>query len=454
MQPDMKTAGLIIPEAEDVPTIGRYALGGAAVGGGAAALLKLIQYMRLQRRLSKERERIYNPKDTDENTIVLTLPAKQADAEKEAVIKEEGGEYVLYTHDGSKVLGRHKSQKEALAQEHAIQMSKHANDPSTFALSWLAALAGGAGMYRLVNKIYHDRLLKDIKQQEAAARTQLLDQLTAPKTASEKTAEPTFSYIDAPIGMGLLLTLLGTGATGYITKKILDEHFRQADREKFEVPKATRIVFRTQPATEEAVAQEGAKLASEEDVDTLRAAIVLHMVKASGDMSIFEDAEVKAAMEKTGQTQTGLMGLTGHPTLQGLFSTLLGNVDVRRAVQRAYMQDHPVLKHFQWALKVPGLNNIADRMTYSRLGMQPKTASLGLPTLSGVVNAALGNILTESQDGKPAAEEAVQENKPDPEAVANSIQLSARDPVAQLFLKQKQLEIRKLLRELAAANAA
>lgn len=43
---------------------------------------------------------------------------------KQAVIKHEGKKWTLYTHDGSRVLGRHGSEAEAKAQERAIQYSK------------------------------------------------------------------------------------------------------------------------------------------------------------------------------------------------------------------------------------------------------------------------------------------------------------------------------------------
>jgi len=40
------------------------------------------------------------------------------------IIRQEGKEWVLYSSDGKKVLGRHKSEKEALAQERAILVNK------------------------------------------------------------------------------------------------------------------------------------------------------------------------------------------------------------------------------------------------------------------------------------------------------------------------------------------
>ncbi len=43
---------------------------------------------------------------------------------KQAVIKQEGDEWLLYTKDGKRVLGRHGSKQEAILQEYAIQKSQ------------------------------------------------------------------------------------------------------------------------------------------------------------------------------------------------------------------------------------------------------------------------------------------------------------------------------------------
>ncbi len=41
------------------------------------------------------------------------------------MIKRVGKKWVLYTRDGSKVLGKHDTRREALAQERAIEINKH-----------------------------------------------------------------------------------------------------------------------------------------------------------------------------------------------------------------------------------------------------------------------------------------------------------------------------------------
>lgn len=41
------------------------------------------------------------------------------------MIRKDGDKWVLYTKDGSRVLGRHSSHAKALAQERAIEIAKH-----------------------------------------------------------------------------------------------------------------------------------------------------------------------------------------------------------------------------------------------------------------------------------------------------------------------------------------
>jgi hypothetical protein len=41
------------------------------------------------------------------------------------MIKKEGNKWALYTHDGKRLIAMHASYEEALAQERAIQASKH-----------------------------------------------------------------------------------------------------------------------------------------------------------------------------------------------------------------------------------------------------------------------------------------------------------------------------------------
>lgn len=74
-----------------------------------------------------------------------TQPRKQAGfigAHKEAVVRQEGGKWKLYTRDGKRVLGTHDKPEEAYKQEYAIQKSKEkqADIPANL-VTWIPRVA-------------------------------------------------------------------------------------------------------------------------------------------------------------------------------------------------------------------------------------------------------------------------------------------------------------------------
>lgn len=387
-----KDAGLVLPEKSDIPTILRYGVGGAAVGGGAAAILSLIQKINLDKKLSEERRRFANP-ETDENTIVLRLPAKRAE-------------------------------------------EKQANDPATFAASSLAALGGGVLSYQLIRKLHHKQVLKELAAREEAARTELLDNMLAKQSDEKQAAD--FSGPDSVLGSLLLLGLLGAGGSAYVTKKYLDQQFIEKDRAKYTPPKVNRVIIRTQPA-DEASLDAHEKVGSDEDMDVLRTISVMHMMKAGNDMRAFEDAEVQAALAAANLTKEAALEMGTGTAMGDAVSGLLGQKDIRRSLQRAYMQDHPMLKHFKWALSVPGLSHIADRMTYSKLGLQPKVAFMGNP---GFTNSLLGSIMANEvtdRDNKDSGDKQETPATPaagmTPQEMAEDVSVTAGDPQAAATMK-------------------
>lgn len=386
-----KSAGLIFPEMNDLPTIARFGVGGAAVGTGAAALMQLLQRMKIEKQLDKDERKVRHP-ETDKDTIVIRIPEKQANAEgslsvvelqnlinsllaqheyddrddrqeKSAVIKEEHGKYVLYDHTGSQVLGKHATRQDALKQERAIQAAKHAstekraNDPATFALSWLAALAGGSGAYALMRKLDQKRIVRDLKEREDAAHTALMNEMYS---GDEKQAN-TFGPTDDLLGSGLLLTLLGAGATGYITKKIMDEKFKAEDEKSFKAPKVQRIVVRKVPLEEDT---DDEKVASDEDLDVLRSALVLHMAKQAGDLDVLI---ANSGLEKSAQHSLFTANGPAASLSDSIMELLHSSPDLRHTLQSNYMNMHPILKHFKWALNFRPVASIADKMTFSKV---------------------------------------------------------------------------------------
>lgn len=74
----MPDTGIPILDKINLPTVGRYAAGGAIGGAGVAAALNLVQMLR---EASEERKKKTDPMQTDEGTIVLTIPKKRAAAQ-------------------------------------------------------------------------------------------------------------------------------------------------------------------------------------------------------------------------------------------------------------------------------------------------------------------------------------------------------------------------------------
>ena len=59
--------------------------------------------------------------------IIEDLNEINSSLEISETIKHEGNSWILYTKDGSRILGKHGSKAEAIAQERAIEISKHSS---------------------------------------------------------------------------------------------------------------------------------------------------------------------------------------------------------------------------------------------------------------------------------------------------------------------------------------
>lgn len=88
------------------------ALGGAGFGVGALGSLALLPAA------LKGRDKFIDEIDN-------TLTGEEDKKEKKAIVQREGDEWVLYTKDKSRVLGRHSNPRKAYAQEYAILKSQN-----------------------------------------------------------------------------------------------------------------------------------------------------------------------------------------------------------------------------------------------------------------------------------------------------------------------------------------
>ena len=93
--------------------------------------------------------------------------------------------------------------------------------------------------------------------------------------SEEKQADgETFGMLNYPMAALALMTILGSGATGYLTKKVLDEKLEQAHDQSMDIPKVKRIVFQTAPASD--------KAASADDCEAALGALMVTMDRIGG----------------------------------------------------------------------------------------------------------------------------------------------------------------------------
>ena len=140
----------------------------------------------------------------------------------------------------------------------------------------------------------------------------------------------------------------------------MDEKLRETRQKGLDIPEVERIVFRTRPEDEEKQASDITEL-----VDCGRAALGIMLDKMSGQTLILDTDYVKEAMDKRDTSKEELYKLAGD--MDFLIPFLKKYPDLRQAIQRSAMSRHPLLKHFQWALKNPWIRRYADKRLYAKV---------------------------------------------------------------------------------------
>lgn len=494
----------------DPATVARYALGGLVVGGSGAALLNLIRTIRDMR---QEHAQATQTPETSEDTIVLTLPKKasiledlgtpagepepksmlnphEAPAvltkplEREPVRQNQLGDQRSPPRPGSRHGAVHPLKRVAMLQGNLHQARRHdgtygvktSQDTTgwpTLTAGVLAALAGGTIGSQLINTIYTKRRERKLEQQLNQARKEYLDMVmskggsdTLFKEAMDK--EAISGFINYPLAMGALLTLLGSGGVAYITKKIMDEKLRAATETGLDTPKAKRIVFRTATEPEEEAEEKKVKKAEDEEAaECARAALGVMLDHVSGTTEIMDTPYVKEALEKSAIRPGGTTSAT--PDIDNLLSILQSSPALRRAIQRATMERHPMLRHFKWSLGVPGIGALADRSLYSKVRstLAPpvtnlKTAmnkSAVLPFTNfgrEVITSMVGSEMAAKNQAEEIAKEILkqqalqaQAGKKAPAKVRDeSLEVAAADPKAKAYLEKNKVKVMKVIQKM------
>lgn len=258
-------------------------LSGVLGGAGVASAANLLRSFREMRKPKQD--------ETDDETIVLTLPSKAAAAgydgmqaakpgENKVVSTGKGG--VQQMRDGGK-FGKGIGQgKEAKPEVKCAGGNPGPNSTGTIVANAIGLTAGGLLSYDVVSRLYdalQERRLKrklEAAQQAyvnamsgASKRAEIVTSVLAPvehalcKEPMDKTAGildilpgDSADVIRYPAAAYILALLAGTGATAYVTKKVMDKQFPEEKINK-DINHPTRIVFRTEGSKPALV--EGAK---------------------------------------------------------------------------------------------------------------------------------------------------------------------------------------------------
>lgn len=344
----------------DPNVVSRHALGGLMVGGSTAALVNLLHAVNQAR---NERKAKMQSLQTDENTIVLTLPPKSAEITGKAVQPK-----VEAMKAGDYTVQRDKSQSRESGNGRygpRLVMGEKSAEPTgwpTLTASGLAALGGGSVGAAIINKLYEVQRERRLKAELEAAQNEYMDLLGGKKVkgasivedmfwdddGDEKQADSAFGMLNYPMAAIALMTILGSGATGYLTKQVLDQKLKDTQDQGKDIPKVKRIVFQTAPA------QDPQKLASAEDGEAVLGSLMLMMDKVGGTERFVGDPEVKAAADKAGITKQALLDQTQN--INQAWGMLLGQPELRKALYRVgvdYTSKGPGRFFKQVALSTP-----------------------------------------------------------------------------------------------------
>ena len=447
----------------DPKFVGRYALGGAITGASVASLLNLV---RMIKEMHQERKEQLVTPETSEDTIVLTLPPKRGESKK-----NKKPETICHiTHQKTMLVKGPPRGKQARRAYDGTFGVKTAVGWPTLTMGALAALGSGYAGAQLVNKLADMRREKQLRQELEAAQQEYLDMLQQGKSAEvldelfdvpglDKSANSFSTAINTPVAVAALLSILGAGGSAYITKRVLDEKLREAQQRGLDIPKVRRIVFKSKPGSEE----DEEKAGNAEDIECIDAALGIMMDKIGTDTIILEEPQVKEAMVKENTSARQLFKLAQDADI--LMEYLRQTPTLRRMIQRAAMEKHPVYKHLRWTLgRVPGVQGMADKKLYEAANQMfskySEKMALSLPTdvLGSVVGSSIAGReqVDDIADAVVKAQEKVKATQPEPALspgeMAERVQLVGADPEAQAYIEANKEKILKILEQMAAAG--
>jgi hypothetical protein len=305
----------------------RYVGGGAVVGGGLAGALALLHEFQLDKYRKETAKKL---KDSDENTLVITIPNKKV-AEVLGLSTEPTELEKTETTSRTNSLVPVKTYRNGNYGTVDMKVAGGDNDVEagawTLPIKTMLIAGGGIGGYSLIDSLYRKALKKRLEKEEENAKNEYLNVVMGKSAQSNP-------IVDNVIGIPLLLSLAGLGGSAYLTKRVLDAHEKELNEDSVEPPKVERIVFRSAPV-------KGEKKADAELSEIVQAAVILEMDKMAS-AGVMEDPRVQAhAAEFTKIAQAS-------SDIDTILQGIKANPEMRKSIINVGLEKFPHLRSFGW----------------------------------------------------------------------------------------------------------
>lgn len=451
------------------PAVAKSLVGGTLVGAGAMSAIELVRLLVAQQRDAAAAK---DPTQTDKNTIVLTLPSKQAQATVNSTRSrlERFGAKAKITSPISKSVGP-ASKSQCRRLDGTMGKTAATTGWPTQTASVLAALGGGVGGAMLIDKVYAMARERKLRAELEAAQNEYVNLLSGqPKTAetielldmfdlrdpsTKAAAASDIGLLNYPISFMTLLTLLGSGSTAYLTKRVLDEKLRDSENVGMDIPKINRIVLKTQDGQAQDVPEKVAM-----------AAVVLAVQARKGELGPLGDSDIKLACAGHGIRPESLLK-QAQEDVSGLVNNVAKNYpDLMSLLQTKYTQANGGVmgwianrfpSAFQHGLQLPGIKQLAARKTSTALSnlLPTKAAAAGRAPVGTMLASLIGADLmapTAESIADKVVDKQNQEQERGTRVEPARMRVQAADPGAAEYLNKHSERVVELIRQLAAAG--
>lgn len=322
-------------------------MAGVLGGAGVSSAANLLRQFRMMRKKDKE--------ETDADTIVLNIPQKEASARssqgasfesakaakpgetKPAVTKPNGSTQSRDVGRYGVNIGGYKADRDVTK---CAEGNPGPNSVGTVVANALGMTAGGLLSYEVVSRLFDRMNERRLKKKLEAAQQAYIDAMTGASKRAEavmriigpveraicKSAETKeaglFNWmsdslpdsatnaIRYPAAAYILALLAGTGASAYVTKKVMDREFPE-EKLKSDINKPTRILFKTVEGKPQVIEDDGKqeKAASADTCAAITALLPIYMDVVEGQPSRTLAAPYVKIAKANGVDARGLMSL-------------------------------------------------------------------------------------------------------------------------------------------------